>query len=391
MERKGFLDVDKRSKRKPKRDPQQTRDCHSGAAPVNPHVHHRRKPSRRVRFQKTGLDYAVSWSVIGLFAILGLIALHLASFVLIPLTLAVVVGLILGLAADRMGVAGIPPTVTALILSSLFLAILIFLGVIVWGPINMLVEQGPEMVERAIDYLEGLSWMKRPIDVLSRSPMSPDAVLENSGTVLSALATGVTPALLQILIFFGSLLLFLSSRLALRRTLIRAFSDRARRLKAIRIINTVESALGYYFATAIVIYALFGTIAALIAWLGQLGSPVLWGVSAFLLSFVPFIGIALVTVAMAVAGLLIHESMIMGLLPALVFFTVNGFFENLLIPSVMGRRLEMNAFLLFVAIVFWTWLWGAVGAMLAVPLTLVSMTLLGGILPPGRVQPNLPG
>jgi len=153
----------------------------------------------------------------------------------------------------------------------------------------------------------------------------------------------------------------------------------------------VEAALGYYFATAIVIYALFGTIAALIAWLGQRSSPVLWGVSGFLLSFLPFIGIALVTVAMAVAGLLVHEGVLLGLLPTLVFFAVNGFFENLLIPSVMCRRLEMNAFLLFVAIVFWTWLWGAVGAMLAVPLTLVTMPLLGGIVPPGRVQPNLPG
>ncbi len=357
---------------------------------MNLQVHHRGKPTRRVRFQKTGLDYAVSWSVIGLFAILGLIALHLASFVLIPLTLAVVVGLILGLVADRMGTVGIPPMLTALILSGLFLAILIVLGVIVWGPLNMLIEEGPGMVERAIEYLESRSWMKGPIEALSRSPVSPDAILENSGTVLSALATGVTPALLQILIFFGSLLLFLSSRLTLRRALIRTFSDRAGRLKAIRMLNAVEAALGYYFATAIIIYALFGTIAALIAWLGQLGSPVLWGVSAFLLSFVPFIGIALVTVAMAVAGLLVHGGVLLGLLPALVFFSVNGFFENLLIPSVMGRRLEMNAFLLFVAIVFWTWLWGAVGAMLAVPLTLVSMTLLGGIVAPGRVQPNLP-
>jgi predicted PurR-regulated permease PerM len=51
----------------------------------------------------------------------------------------------------------------------------------------------------------------------------------------------------------------------------------------------------------------------------------------------------------------------------------------------------MNAFMLFIAIVFWTWLWGAVGAMLAVPLTLICMTLYGGLMPQTKIQPNLPG
>ena len=94
---------------------------------------------------------------------------------------------------------------------------------------------------------------------------------------------------------------------------------------------------------------------------------------------------------MAVSGLLVHDTMLMGLLPALIFFTLNGLMENLLIPAVMGKRLEMNAFMLFIAIVFWTWLWGAVGAMLAVPLTLICMTVYGGLMPPAKRQPNLPG
>ncbi len=53
----------------------------------------------------------------------------------------------------------------------------------------------------------------------------------------------------------------------------------------------------------------------------------------------------------------------------------------------MGKRLEMNAFMLFIAIVFWTWLWGAVGAMLAVPLTLICMTLYSGLMPQTKIQP----
>ena len=358
---------------------------------MNIEIADRHKSLGKVRFQKTGLDYAVSWSVIGLFGIFSLVALHLASFVLIPLTMAIVVGLILGLAADRLGRLGSPPMVTAIILSSLFMVILGFLVSIVWSPISMLIETGPDMVNRAIEYLQQVSWLEEPMRVLSRGPDSTEAVLENSGAILSTVATGVTPTLIQIFIFIASLLLFLSSRVGLRRALIRTFSRRDRRLKAIRMLNEVEESLGYYFATAVIVYGLFGVVAGLVAWVGGLGNPALWGVAAFLLSFIPFLGIAMVTAAMAVSGLLVHDTMLMGLLPALIFFTLNGLMENLLIPAVMGKRLEMNAFMLFIAIVFWTWLWGAVGAMLAVPLTLICMTVYGGLMPPAKRQPNLPG
>lgn len=347
-------------------------------------------PQRKVKVHRTGLDYAALWAVIGLFAIAGIAVLNLASFILIPLTFAVVVGLILGLAADRLGAMGIPPMLTAAILSGLFVGIVILLVSIIAGPLNMLIRNAPEMIENTLQYLESISWLERPVQSLLRGPGSADNIMEHTGTILSTLATGVTPALLQIMIFAGSLLLFLSSRLTLRRAMIRVFTNRPRRLAAIRMINQVEAVLGYYFATAIAIYSSFGLIAALIAWVGGLGSPLLWGVASFLLSFVPFLGIAMVTVAIAIAGLMVHETMFYGLLPAIAFFLVNAVYENLLIPSVMGRRLEMNSYMLFVAIVFWTWLWGAVGAMLAVPLTVICMTLLGNFFPPGTPKPNLP-
>ncbi|MGO8126950.1 AI-2E family transporter, partial [Rhizobium ruizarguesonis] len=52
-------------------------------------------------------------------------------------------------------------------------------------------------------------------------------------------------------------------------------------------------------------------------------------------------------------------------------FPVHLLMENLIFPAVMGRRLEINPFVVFLAILFWTWMWGAVGAMLALPLSLI--------------------
>lgn len=355
----------------------------------------RRYTPHRVKVRKSGLDFALAWSVIGIFTIMGVAAIYLASAVLMPLTLAIVVGLILGLAADKLGNLGIPPMMTAFILSSLFAGLLLFVGSALAAPLSDLASRGPAMIEQAVDQLmprlERISWLKRPLEAMTSGPVSPEAMLENSGAVLSTVAVGITPALVQTLIFFGGLMLFLGSRLSLRKALIIGFKDRARRLAAIRTLNSIERALGFYFATAIVLYAASAVVAAGVAMVGGLGNALLWGLFAFLASFVPFLGITLITLSMAVAGLLVQDSILIGLLPAIVYFSVHGIIENLVTPAVMGRRLEINSFMVFVAIVFWTWMWGAIGAMLAVPLSLVVITIANELLPQTKLQPKLPG
>ncbi len=355
----------------------------------------RRKSPHRVRVRKTGLDLALIWSVIGIFVILSVAAVYLTSSVLMPITLAVVVGLILGVAADRLGALGVPPMATAVILTSVFAFLLFFIASTLATPLSELAAEAPAMIERTIErvlpYLERVEWLNISASTFRSGPLTPEALIENMGAVLSTLATQVTPALVQGLIFFGALVFFLGSRLALRRAVIIAFNDRARRLSAIRILNSIEEALGFYFATATLLYAAAGVIMTLIAWAGGLPMPGLWGLFAFLSSFVPYLGIAAMTLSLAISGLLTHDGLLAALAPAAAFFSVHAVMENLVTPAVMGRRLEINPFIVFVAIVFWTWMWGAVGAVLAVPLSLIAMTIAGELLPRGRIQPKLPG
>jgi predicted PurR-regulated permease PerM len=65
--------------------------------------------------------------------------------------------------------------------------------------------------------------------------------------------------------------------------------------------------------------------------------------------------------------------------------------ENLVFPAIMGRQLELNPFIVFLAIIFWTWMWGAVGAMLALPLSLIVMTVIDELFIEEKAQPQLPG
>jgi predicted PurR-regulated permease PerM len=344
---------------------------------------------------REALEIAKAWAVIGIFGMMFFALVHYMSLILIPVTLAIVVGLILGLVADRMGAAGIPRFGIAFILSSLVFAVLFLIANSLAEPVSTLLQEGPNFVERSIQrimpFLESQHWLNISSTTFRGSSMSMDKLLENSGNVLGVVTSQLTPAIIQGMIFFAALLLFLYGRLKLRKTLIMAFPTRKQRLTTIRVLNSVDQVLGYYFATASMLYLALGVSMTLIAYFGGLSMPVLWGVFAFLSSFVPFIGITLMTTSVAIAGILNHDGIIMGLTPAFVFFSIHLIMENLVFPAVMGRQWEINPFIVFVAILFWTWMWGAVGAMLALPLSLIVMTIMSELFPDRRTVPHLPG
>ncbi|NLS19761.1 AI-2E family transporter [Rhizobium sp. P40RR-XXII] len=341
------------------------------------------------------LDVAASWATIGIFLILALAGVYMMSLILIPVTLAVVVGMILGLAAEKLSKLGVPRVLNAILLSSA-VALVIFLVInALAGPVAKLAQEAPDFFQRTSDrlmpYLDRFKWLHISSESLQGGPMSISTLLENSGNVLHVVSANLTPAIVQILIFFAALLLFLAGRMSLRRTIIMAFSTRASRLTAIRIINAVEQVLGFYFATAALIYAGIGVAMTVIAYVGGMSVPVLWGVFAFVSSFIPFLGITTMTIALAIAGIVTHSDIIFGLAPAVAFFAVHLAVENLVFPAIMGRQWEINPFVVFLAILFWTWMWGAVGAMLALPLSLIMMTVIDELFIEEKAQPQLPG
>ncbi|KRB50124.1 permease [Rhizobium sp. Root708] len=349
-------------------------------------------PLRRV--EKDGLDVSMAWAIIGIFTILALAGVYMMSLILIPLTLAIVVGMILGMLAEKLTKLGVPRITNAVILSS-SVALLIFLVAnSLAGPLTTLANEGPAFAEktmnRLLPYLERIKWLHITPETFQSGPMSADKLLENTGNVLHIVTANLTPALIQTLIFFAALLLFLAGRVSLRKSIIMMFRDRPKRLAAIRVTNGVEQVLGFYFATASLIYACLGVAMMVIAYAGGLSAPILWGFFAFLSSFIPYLGITMMTLAIAIAGVITHDGLLFGLLPAAAFFTVHLLMENLIFPAVMGRRLEINPFVVFLAILFWTWMWGAVGAMLALPLSLIVMTIVDELLIEEKVQPQLP-
>ena len=346
------------------------------------------------RAEKDGLDITMAWAVIGIFAVLALSAIYMMSLILVPVTLAVVVGMILGLLAEKLSRLGVPRITNAVILSTGVALVIILVANSLAGPLTTLANEGPAFVEktfnRLMPYLERIRWLHITPETFRGGPMSSEKLLENTGNVLHLISANLTPALIQALIFFAALLLFLAGRVSLRRSIIMVFRTRSQRLAAIRVINGVEQVLGFYFATASLVYACLGVMMMVIAYLGGLSAPVLWGFFAFLSSFIPYLGIASMTLAVVCEDACDGDGLVVGLMPAAAFFIVHLVMENLVFPAVMGKRLEINPFVVFLAILFWTWMWGAVGAMLALPLSLIVMTIVDELFIEERLQPQLP-
>ncbi|WP_053239683.1 AI-2E family transporter [Pleomorphomonas koreensis] len=333
-------------------------------------------------------------STIGLFVVAVLVALKVAAAFVVPMVAAIIVGSVIVHIGDRGQRIGIPPLVAGLALTAVLGVGLFLLIEAIAQPIATLVHRLPAVLPRLAS---AVATMLAPFNNLQArltgTGIGADddlAGLEKMfgsldlGAVASFLG-GLTPALGEFLIFLATLVFFVAGRAQLRRQSIMVFGGREERLAAIRIFNATEEALARYFGTTSVIYAGIGLAAGLIAMAAGLPAPLLWGLLAFAMSFVPFLGPAIVSLAIASGGLLLDHGLLSVAWPVGAFMAVHLTCENAVVPAVLGRRFEINPFLVFVAIIFWTWMWGAIGAVLAVPLLLIARTVRAELKADARV------
>jgi predicted PurR-regulated permease PerM len=106
------------------------------------------------------------------------------------------------------------------------------------------------------------------------------------------------------------------------------------------------------------------------------------------LNYVPYLGPAIVTGTLGVVGLLTFPTLGEALVAPLIFLGIVSVEGQFITPALMGRQLELNPFAVFLAIAFCTWLWGPVGAFVAVPLLMAVRVSLGHAL--AEDKPDLP-
>lgn len=333
-------------------------------------------------------------STIGIFFILLFAGLYFAQPVLMPVTLALVTGIVLTPVLALGATLKLPHWLTAFLIVAAMFAGLSYSIVLVADPISEWIEKAPEL---GSVIREKLRFLDRPIAAFNdlresiagpakegQSALSIDLYSMLVQPVLGVL----TPAIGQVIVFFATLFFFLAGRESLRRRFLTFWGDRKARLGAAHFLNDVESSLVGYFAVITVINLVLGILLAGFAYLIGLPNPIVWGILGFLLNFLPYIGPAVTIIMMLGVGLMVFDSLVYAL-AAPVFYLVASTIEGEFItPGVVGLRLALSPLLVFLTVAFWTWFWGPFGALLAVPLLIIGMVALNHVFPKDEV--NLP-
>jgi len=339
------------------------------------------------RFWRTAAQSAT----IGMFIILLVVALSLARPVLLPVASAFVVTMMLGPLSARAERYKIPSLVSAIVLWLLVIAVCYGVIILLGAPAVDWIGKAPE-IGRSVQ--EKLHVLDRPLAALQeiRDALLPSDKKGSLGVDIMSFVQPallvVTPAIGQTFIFFGTLFFMLLGRSQLRRVVVAFFDEREARLRTLKIMNDIEHNLTGYLSVVAVINVAVGICGGVAAWVAGLPDPLAWAVLGFILNFIPYIGALIVEVAMFMVGLVTFPTLTHALLAPLLFLALATLEGHFVTPSIIGHRLTLNPLTVFLSLVFWTWLWGPVGAFLAVPLLIMALVVIGHLF--REDEPDLP-
>jgi predicted PurR-regulated permease PerM len=321
-------------------------------------------------------------AVIGIFVLLLGAFLYAARTLIAPIVAAACVSITFGPLAVRAACYRVPPVLVAL--GCVGLVILVAnIGMILLA--GVLSDWAARMPEFAATLREKAVFLERPLATWRELQLSLAAALGTpveplkfelpAKEVITQVVNFLTPAIGELVVFFGSLFFFLLSRNSQRQHLVMMFDSQNARLRALRILNALEANLTRYLVLVSLVNVVVGIVAAAIAYAFGLPSPALWGVVAFMLNYIPYIGPAIVAIILLVLGLISLPTVPAALIPPALFVaftTVEGHFVT---PSIVGRQLTVSPLALFLSLAFWTWLWGPLGTFLATPILIAAVVI----------------
>lgn len=333
-------------------------------------------------------------SLIGCGVLALMFALSVGRFVLAPVFLAIVVGLVLGPVATRLERLGLPSWASSALVFLLFLTVVVGLAAGLTGPLSFWWGELPVIWEQLqsqlselrapVEALRGLQDQLRDLTGSSGLTVSID-----DGSAFQSIAT-IAPAMgAQVLLFMASLYFFVATRHQIRSAVLKACTGRRLRWRVAHVFRDVEAQVSRYMLSIAAINLALGIAVSIGLWLAGVPSPLLWGALAGLFNFIMYIGPAIMAAILFAVGLATNETIGAGLVPVLVYLTINLIEANVVTPAAIGRTMTLNPFLVLLAIAFWIWIWGPVGGFIAIPALLIIFAISNNVMP-GRGGPYLP-
>jgi predicted PurR-regulated permease PerM len=339
-------------------------------------------------------------------SVVAIAGLYFGRSVLIPITLAVLLSFLLAPLVEILHRIHLPNFLAALLAVVMALGLIVAIGGVIGAQVADLAEQVPQYASTIETKVQAAQrFLSANFDSVVRSigyQLHSAAAPHGGGTGAPAQASGssgpqpipvevhqppsnaiqiaeqvveplVDPLAALAIVFIVSTFI-LAQRDDLRDRMIRLFGANDLHRTTIAMDETARR-LSRYFLAQLGINISFGAVIGTVLYLFGLPSPLLWGILAMLLRFLPYIGSPLASVLPILVAAATSPGWALALWTAALFGGLEAVTGQVVEPLVYGRSTGLSPFAVVVAATFWTWLWGPIGLILSTPLTLCFMVL----------------
>ena len=337
-------------------------------------------PAGTMRKRRLHLSKLVSFSSVGCFILLLVGAAYYARSFVLPLVLAVLISLTFLPLVRWLARRGVPAGVSAILLVLSLAAAVAAVALLLANPISQAVKEAPHIASALRDRFAAL---REPIAMISHAsdqirtlaaPAGPDqpqtvilaqpGILTWAADTLTGIGTTIGATLILVIFLLSSSDLFLLK-------IVRAVPNLSEKKLSLRILHDLQLEVSRYLLTITAINIGLGLAIGILMTLVGMPNPLLWGVGATLLNYIPFLGAITGMVLSACVALITFPTLGLSALPPLAYLVIHTLESAFITPLILGRRLELNAVAILVALALCGWMWGIVGALIAVPLLVV--------------------
>ncbi|MDQ6631197.1 MAG: AI-2E family transporter [Verrucomicrobiota bacterium] len=325
-----------------------------------------------------GTETMVPLAILGIFIMGAIGFIYFAKSFLMPVVWAVLLTFLLKPVVRGLAKIKIPESVGAIIVMVIFLTLLSLAISNLVDPAKEWAAKAPESIRKVEKKLRSftpgflqifptvkgevnkLASSEEPVPKVEVTNSNLKGVVSFAGIFLGGVLE--TIVLLYFLLAAGDLFL---------HKLVRILPSLQNKKKAVEITNELQENISVFLFTITCINICLGALVGLaVMWVGM-PNPVLWGVVAGALNFIPYFGPITGVAVLAIVGLVTFDSLGQALLSPIIYLSLHAVESNFVTPMILGRRLTLNPVVIFISLIFWTWIWGIPGALLSVPMLMM--------------------
>jgi len=314
----------------------------------------------------------------GLLILAVAFTLYFAAGLLIPIVFATLLKLLLSPTVRWLERRGIPNPISAAVLVGAMVTLVVLLVIWLAEPAERWLADAPTSIREikndmfsAQDQLAGIRELADEVEQLTagdEAERQAQQVVVRGPSVLESLLGGLpSVATFTGIVVFLTYFLLASGDTLMRRTVKFGRTWRERR-RLVTIARQLQFELSRYLLTVTAINLTLGAVVAFALYLLGVPNATLWGVMVALFNFAPYLGALTSMMVLTLVGFTTFDSTADSLMVPGVFLLLTILEGHLITPTILGRRLALSPIFVFLAVVVWGWLWGAAGALMAVPI-----------------------